>query len=160
MKEYQNIYPALKVLYHISRRVQLEKEIDSSMSYSEYLREYCVIRCGTSRRGGHDYGIAKFLYKEDIKAVVCSGVTHRCNLMMLKGEIENYNKDKDLGVQYLFEISDFAIDGVNFEGVNCFIVNNSFLLSEKKQYEIFRILGTKFFKKIKSGEPVFIIFAH
>lgn len=163
MKENENIYLALKALYEASKKIQKKFPIkhEGGMCYTAYIREYCSIKCSTSRRGGHDYGIAEFVHNQPVKPLVSStskGARH----LILKHEIKEYSekhKDKQHSCQFSI-MKDFIENETHFEDINCIIINDSYILTDNEEIQVYKYAGKIFSEKIDNEEHVCVIFVH
>jgi len=100
---YDNIYLALECLVGISEKRQnqlresvIDEKGEWNSSYVDspkrYAKEFCTIKCGTCRRGGHDYGTAELIAKRNWTVVQVApnyGITR-----ILEEELKNHKGGK------------------------------------------------------------------
>jgi len=168
-EEYRDISPALDVLYSISKRVQETQHPYKEyihMSVVEYLMQFCTIRVATCRRGGHDYGLIKFLHEKKLKTFVIS--PNLIQSRMIELEYNDFNEKSDSlynGVKFVSwaKNSPFSLYG---EGkcldsdTQIIAVNNSFLFSKNFENNLYGIIRSFIFSKDVINKSFYIIFVH
>ena len=168
-EEYRDISPALDVLYNISKKAQETQHPHQEYNYMsvvEYLMQFCTIRIATCRRGGHDYGLIKFLHDKRLKTCIISAS-------------KNMNKDVELAYNDFNEKSDDPYSGVKFISYskNCsfslygggesldrdtqiIAVNNRFVFSQSFESKLYGIIRNCIFSGGVIGRPFYVIFVH
>lgn len=155
MKKYRDIYWPMKVLYEISKESQKNANL-SLVSTMTYLKEFCTIRVGTSRRGGHDYGIVKFLQREGLGTLVISPNIQTSHIIA-----ETYHKvdEGDNRGPVMWEtiagMDNDRLEGYLFDMV---IVNVASLMSKSKEEKLYDVIRGNVMKNRSKDEPFYLVF--
>jgi len=168
-EEYRDISPALDVLYSISKRVQETQHPYKEyihMSVVEYLMQFCTIRVATCRRGGHDYGLAKFLHEKRLKTFMISPNLIQSRMMEL--EYNNFNEKSNSlynGIKFVSwtKNSPFSLYGGGKRldsDTQIIAINNSFLFSKNFESKLYGVIRNFIFSKDVIDKSFYIIFVH
>lgn len=153
MCEYKDIYKPLKMLYVISKKGQAICD-KQSISAKAYLKEFCTIRIMTCRRGGHDYGIVRFLYEEGLSTLIISPNLQLSR--MIQETYKNFSRSSNTNIKWAtFHNYREVIMGLDTDMI---IINNSFLLSKKKEEDIYDTAIVTSMQNRNKNNPFYIVF--
>ncbi len=153
-----NVYEALKILIRISKNAQEDTpEIARHMSVMQWNKELCTVKVGTARRGGHTTAILRLMEDSEMN-IGC--VFANNDLAKMFQKLYNSSKPHNKGIlDFCCSTHNFKynIMGKDFSNLDAIVFDNAFMMSKKKESEIYHSLNPALCRNT-GVRPFFFIF--